>query len=203
MDCLRPCEPFLHDRHEPMPFLIKAALDHVQFETIHPFLDGNGRLGRMLITLLLCHDGVLREPSLYLSLHFKAHRGDYYDHLQRVRRNGDWEAWLRFFLVGVAETAGQASATAGMLWNLFAEDRQRIQQQGKLAGTALRVHDLLKRRPILSIPAACKALELTHPPVSKSMRRMEEMGIVRELTGRKRNRIYAYDAYLTAWSEGA
>ena len=202
MDCLGPFESFLHDEPEPMPLLVKAALAHVQFETIHPFLDGNGRLGRMLITLLLCHDGVLSEPSLYLSLHFKTYRSEYYDHLQRARLEGDWEGWLRFFLTGVTETATQATATAGTLWNLFDQDRRRIQDQGKLAGTALRVHDLLQQRAILSIPAACETLELTHPPVSKSMRRLEEMGIVRELTGRKRNRLYVYDSYLTALSEG-
>ena len=202
MDCLGPFERFLHDEPEPIPLLVKAALAHVQFETIHPFLDGNGRLGRMLITLLLCHDGVLSEPSLYLSLHFKTHRSEYYDHRQRARLEGDWEGWLRFFLTGVIETAVQATATAGGLWDLFDQDRRRIQGQGKLAGTALRVHDLLQHRPILSIPAACETLELTHPPVSKSMRRLEEMGVVRELTGRKRNRLYVYDAYFTALSEG-
>lgn len=202
MDCLGPFEQFLNDEPDPMPFLIKAALAHVQFETIHPFLDGNGRLGRMLITLLLCHDDVLAEPSLYLSLYFKVRRSDYYDQLQSVRLEGDWEGWLRFFLSGVIETAGQATTAAGRLWSLFEQDRRCIQAQGKLAGTALRVHDLLQQKPIVSIPAACKALSLTHPAVSKSLRRMEEMGIVREMTGRERGRLYAYDAYLKTLSEG-
>ena len=202
MDCLAPFEEFLHDQPQPMPILVKAALAHVQFETIHPFLDGNGRLGRMLITLLLCHDGVLSEPSLYLSLHFKSRRSDYYDHLQQVRLEGNWERWLRFFLTGVIETAGEAATTARELWSLFDQDRRRIHDQGKLAATTLRVHDLLQQRPILSIPVVCKALKLTHPPVSKSMRRLEEMGIVRELTGRKRNRLYMYDAYLKVLSKG-
>ena len=160
------------------------------------------KLGRMLITLLLCHDRVLSEPSLYLSLYFKTHRGDYYEHLQRVRLQGDWEGWLRFFLTGVIETAHQATTTAGSQWSLFEQHRRGIQEQGKLASTALRVHDLLQQKPILSIPAACKALALTHPAVSKSLRRMEEMGIVREMTGRQRNRLYVYDAYLRALSEG-
>jgi Fic family protein len=202
MDCLGPFEHFLHDEPEPVPSLIKAALAHVQFETIHPFLDGNGRLGRMLITLLLCHDKVLQDPSLYLSLYFKIHRSDYYDHLQRVRTEGDWEGWLRFFLDGVTETATEATDAAQKLWILFDEDRRRIQEQGKISATALRVHDLLQQRPILSITAACKALELTHPAVNKSLRKMEEMGIVREITGRQRNRLYLYDAYMTILSKG-
>lgn len=202
MDCLGPFEHFLHDEPEPMPSLIKAALAHVQFETIHPFLDGNGRLGRMLITLLLCHDAVLSEPSLYLSLYFKVHRSEYYDHLQRVRTEGDWEGWLRFFLNGVTDTASDATDAAQKLWTLFDEDRRRIQDQGKISGTALRVHDLLQQRPIISITAACKELELTHPPVNKSLRKLEEMGVVREITGRQRNRLYLYAAYMAILSEG-
>ena len=202
MDCLGPFEHFLHDEPEPMPSLIKAALAHVQFETIHPFLDGNGRLGRMLITLLLCHDKVLQDPSLYLSLYFKIRRSDYYDHLQRVRTEGDWEGWLRFFLDGVTETATEATDAAQKLWALFDQDRRRIQEQGKISATALRVHDLLQQRPIISITAACKELELTHPAVNKSLRKLEEMGIVREITGRQRNRLYRYEAYMTILSEG-
>jgi len=202
MDCLGPFEHFLHDEPEPMPLLIKAALAHVQFETIHPFLDGNGRLGRMLITLLLCHDKVLSEPSLYLSLYFKVHRTEYYDHLQRVRIDGDWEGWLRFFLTGVKETATEATDAAQKLWVLFDRDRRRIQEQGKIAGTALRVHDLLQQRPIISITAACKALDLTHPAVNKSLRKLEEMNIVREITGRQRNRLYLYESYMNILNEG-
>ena len=202
MDCLDPFEHFLHDEPEPMPSLIKAALAHVQFETIHPFLDGNGRLGRMLITLLLCHDKVLSEPSLYLSLYFKVHRPEYYDHLQRVRIDGDWEGWLRFFLTGVTETATEATDAAQKLWALFDQDRRRIQEQGKIAGTALRVHDLLQQRPIISITATCKALGLTHPAVNKSLRKLEKMNIVREITGRQRNRLYRYESYMNVLNEG-
>jgi Fic family protein len=202
MECLDPFERFLHDEPEPVPSLIKAALAHVQFETIHPFLDGNGRLGRMLITLLLCHDKVLSEPSLYLSLYFKAHRPEYYDHLQRVRTDGDWEGWLQFFLTGVMETATEATDAAQKLWSLVDQDRRRIQEQGKIAGTALRVHDLLQQRPIISVTAACKSLDLTHPAVNKSLRKLEEMNIVREITGRQRNRLFAYDGYIQILSEG-
>lgn len=202
MDCLDPFEHFLHDEPEPMPSLIKAALAHVQFETIHPFLDGNGRLGRMLITLLLCHDKVLSEPSLYLSVYFKAHRPEYYDHLQRVRSDGDWEGWLRFFLTGITETATEAAQAAQKIWTLFDQDRRRIQEQGKIAGTALRVHDLLQQWPIISITAACKALGLTHPAVNKSLRKLEEMNIVREITGRQRNRLYLYESYMNILNKG-
>ncbi len=202
MDCLDPFERLLHDEPEPMPSLIKAAIAHVQFETIHPFLDGNGRLGRMLITLLLCHDKVLSEPSLYLSLYFKIHRADYYDHLQRVRIDGDWEGWLRFFLTGITETATEATDAAQKLWVLFDEDRRRVQEQGKISGTALRVHDLLQQRPIISITAACKKLELTHPAINKSLRKLEEMGIVREITGQQRNRLYMYEAYMNVLNAG-
>jgi len=201
MDCLGPFEHFLHDEPEPMPSLIKAALAHVQFETIHPFLDGNGRLGRMLITLLLCHDKVLLEPSLYLSLYFKIHRSDYYNHLQRVRTEGDWEGWLRFFLTGVTETATEATDAAQKLWTLFDEDRRRIQEQGKISGTALRVHDLLQQRPIISITAACKALELSHPAVNKSLGKLKDMNIVKEITGRRHNRLFAYDGYIQILSK--
>jgi Fic family protein len=202
MGCLAPFEHFLHDEPEPMPSLIKAALAHVQFETIHPFLDGNGRLGRMLITLLFCHDKVLRVPSLYLSLYFKVHRPEYYDHLQRVRLDGDWEGWLHFFLTGVTETAKEATDAAQKLWILFDKDRRRIQEQGKIAGTALRVHDLLQQRPIISITAACKALELSHPAVNKSLHKLEEMNIVKEITGRQRNRLYLYESYMNLLNEG-
>lgn len=202
MECLGPFEHFLHDEPEPMPSLIKAALAHVQFETIHPFLDGNGRLGRMLITLLLCNDSVLSQPSLYLSLYFKVHRSEYYNHLQRVRTESDWEGWLQFFLTGVTETATEATDAAQKLWVLFDADRQRIQAQGKISGTALRVQELLQQRPIISIAAACKTLELTHPPVNKSLRKLEEMGIVREITGRQRNRMYLYSAYMDILNEG-
>ena len=156
----------------------------------------------MLITLLLCHDKVLREPSLYLSLYFKIHRSEYYDHLQRVRIDGNWEGWLRFFLTGVTETATEATDAAQKLWALFDEDRRRIQEQGKIADTALRVHDLLQQRPIISITAACKALELTHPAVNKSLRKLEEMNVVKEITGRQRKRLFAYDSYIQILSEG-
>ena len=202
MDCLGPFEKFLHDDPVPTPVLLKAALAHVQFETIHPFLDGNGRLGRLLITFLLCNEGVLREPSLYLSLYFKIHRAEYYDRLQSVRIDGDWEGWLRFFLTGVSDSAQQAVSTARSLLTLFEHDRQRIQQLGRSAGTAARLHHLLEQKPIVSIPSAAKSLELSRPTATGGLERLQALGIVRELTGKRRNRMFVYDEYLRVLSEG-
>jgi Fic family protein len=168
----------------------------VQFETIHPFLDGNGRLGRLLITLILCNEGALREPLLYLSLYFKRNRERYYDLLQRVRTTGDWESWVRFFLDGVDETAGQAVALAGKIRDLFARDRQRIAKLGRVAGSALRVHELLQHHPLLSVPKAVKLMDLTPPTVRSSLTALAEVGIVREVSGRRRDRVYGYRRYL-------
>ena len=185
LDCLGPLEKFLHDEPVATPVLIKAALAHVQFETIHPFLDGNGRLGRLLITFLLCAEGVLRHPLLYLSLYFKQHRQRYYELLQAVRLTGDWESWLRFFLTGVAETAVQATRTARTLMELAAADEKRVQTVGKAAGSALRVHRLLQQKPLISIAAASKSLSLSVPTITASLDHLQRLGIVRETTGGK------------------
>jgi Fic family protein len=200
LECLGALEKFLHNDPVKTPLLIKAALAHVQFETIHPFLDGNGRLGRLLITFLFC--GTLREPLLYLSLYFKQHRQQYYDLLQSVRLTGDWEAWLRFFLTGVEETANQAGQTAKALMKLAAADEQRIQAIGKASGSALRVHRLLQAQPILSIATASDELKLSVPTVTASMKHLAKLGITRETTGRNYGRIYAYDKYLKILNEG-
>jgi Fic family protein len=202
LECLGALEKFLHNDPVKTPLLIKAALAHVQFETIHPFLDGNGRLGRLLITFLFCAEGALREPLLYLSLYFKQHREQYYDLLQSVRLTGDWEAWLCFFLTGVEETANQAAQTARALMTLAAADETRIQAIGKPAGSALRVHRLLQGQPIVSIAAASKELQLTAPTVTASLGHLEKLGIVREATGRKYGRLYTYDNYLKILNEG-
>jgi Fic family protein len=196
LECLGAVEKFLHNDPVKTPVLIKAALAHVQFETIHPFLDGNGRLGRLLITFLLCAEGALREPLLYLSLYFKQHRQRYYELLQSVRLTGDWEAWLRFFLTGVAETAAQAADTARALMKLAAADEKRVQAIGKAAGSALRVHRMLQAQPLISIASASKQLNLTFPTVTASLKHLEKLGIVRETTGSKYGRLYAYDRYL-------
>ncbi|HMV46718.1 MAG TPA: Fic family protein [Blastocatellia bacterium] len=195
-DCLGALEKFLHDDPVRTPTLVKAALAHVQFETIHPFLDGNGRLGRLLITLLLCAEGAITDPTLYLSLYFKQHREQYYDHLQRVREEGAWEQWLAFFLTGVLETADSAVASATAMFELFAADRQRIESIGRAAGSVLRVHQHLQKKPITSAPVAAAALGLTTPTVRTALDHLAKLQIVREITGKRRDRLYVYNSYL-------
>ena len=195
-------ERFYH-ADDGIPFLVRAGLAHVQFETIHPFLDGNGRVGRLLISLLLCNAGVLHQPLLYLSLYFKQRRSDYYDLLNRVRRAGDWEEWLAFFLEGVRVTAEGAVATSRRLAEVFASDRTAIEQHvGRRAGSALRVHDALTARPVVSLPQVCIHTSLSFPTASAAMQSLVEQGIARELTGRVRNRKFAYDRYLSILTEG-
>ena len=202
LDCLSDMERFIHAETPELPTLIKAGLVHVQFETIHPFLDGNGRLGRLLVTFMLCAAGMLREPILYLSLYLKTHRQDYYALLQRVRDEGDWEAWLRFFLDGVAETAEGATEAARQILSLFAEDRARIETLGRSAGSALRLHDLLKAQPLISVATAKDRLNLSHPTIGALITRLIEAGILRETTGRQRGRLFAYGRYLDILSRG-
>jgi Fic family protein len=202
MDCMGALEKFLHDDPVKTPLLIKAALSHVQFETIHPFLDGNGRVGRLLITLLLCAEQALSEPMLYLSLYFKANRDAYYDHLQNVRTEGAWEAWLEFFLRGVIETTEQATRAAERILALLRDDRARIEELGRPAASALRLHHALQERVILSIPRAAAQLGVTQPTVTTALKHLLQLGIVREMTGRRRNKLYVYDAYLKILSEG-
>ena len=181
---------------------MKAALAHVQFETIHPFLDGNGRVGRLLIALLLAVEGVLREPLLYLSLYLKQHRTRYYELLQGVREKGDWEAWIEFFADGVRETAESAVQTARRLVDLFQRDRQKIQAIGRAAGSALRVHDALQRRPLATSAGLRKATGLSVPTVITALEALGRLHIVREVTGRRRNRVYSYAQYMRILSEG-
>jgi cell filamentation protein, protein adenylyltransferase len=198
--CLDPFERFLHD--PVVPPLIRAGLAHVQFETIHPFLDGNGRLGRLLVTLMLCEAGVLRDPILYLSLFLKIRRDDYYRLLQEVRLQGSWESWMEFFLTGVPETAEQATSTAKELMILFDRDRQKIAEFGRAASSMLRVHELLQRRPIITIQAAAKDLKLSIPTVGSAIDSLIEIGIVHEITGKRRNRLFAYPRYLSQLDKG-
>lgn len=195
-------ESFLHEDSSGMPVLLKAALAHVQFETIHPYLDGNGRLGRLLIALLLHHGGLLGQPLLYLSLYLKQHRQVYYDLLDRVRTAGDWEAWVDFFLEGVETTALGAVDTARRLVALFDEDTRRLQQSGRSAANALRVLAALRQRPLLSLPQLCQLSGMTFPTANKTMALLVETSIARELTGQRRNRIFSYDAYLSILNEG-
>ena len=201
-ECISDLERFIHEDAGGLPVLIKVALAHVQFETIHPFLDGNGRVGRLLITFLLCHAGVLREPLLYLSLYFKQNREEYYRLLDAIRKEGDWEVWVTFFLEGVAHTADSAVTTARRLAALFEEDRKKVQTGGRRAGSALRVHDVFKVRPIVTLQEAARRADLSFPAAAAGMDLLVERGIGRELTGRKRNRIFAYDRYLAVLGEG-
>ncbi len=199
--CMGELESFLHSDAQ-MSALLKAALAHVQFETIHPFLDGNGRLGRLLITFVLCAEGVLQEPLLYLSLHFKTRRDQYYEALQRVRTDGDWKGWVLFFLEAVAETSRQAVETARRILEQFETDRERIDGLGRRVNSALRVHDYLKGQPYLRIQSAAAALGLSPPTVASAVDALESLGLLREVTGRQRDRIYRYDAYMTILEEG-
>lgn len=202
-EVLAALERFLHAPPTQMPPLVKAALAHVQFETIHPFSDGNGRLGRLLIALILCNEGVLRQPSLYLSLYFKRRRADYYDRLNAVRVHGDWEGWLGFFLDGVAETAQQAVDTAQRLLALLAADRARIAALGKRAGNVGLVFEQFARRVILSVPQVAPHLPLSAPTIRAAVETLQDLGIANELTGQQRHRVFAYSAYLNILSEGA
>jgi Fic family protein len=196
-------EKFLHDDPEPTPLLIKAALAHVQFETIHPFLDGNGRVGRLLITFLLCSSGVLKKPILYLSLYLKRRRQTYYELLQRVRDDGDWEEWLLFFLHGVHDTAEQAVLTAQRILRLFEQDRRGIRDQGGRASSALRVHEVLQQRPVATAADIAEKSGLTPPTVRSCLQLLEhKVQIVREVTGRQRHRVYVYSPYLDILNEG-
>ncbi len=201
-DCMAHLERFLHEDGDGLTVLLRAGVAHVQFETIHPFLDGNGRVGRLLITFLLCHAGALHDPLLYLSLYFKQNRDAYYELLNRVRTHGDWEAWLSFYLDGVCSVAEGAVATAERLGRMFQDHRATIGQQGRRASSALRVYDALSARPIGSMPSLCQTTGLSFPTVSSAVGLLEQLGIARELTGKRRNRLFAYDAYLSDLSEG-
>lgn len=195
-------ERFLHGQPVDTPPLLKAGLAHVQFETIHPFLDGNGRVGRLLIALVLVNEGVLREPLLYLSLYFKQHRQAYYEHLGQVRERGAWDRWLRFFAEGVRETAEGAVATARRLSDLFARDLARVHAAGRGAGSAAKVLTAFRERPLWTIARLREVTGLPIPTVTRAVEALQAFGIVRETTGRRRGRVFSYDAYLRILSEG-
>ena len=195
-------ELFLHDQPESTPVLLKAALAHVQFETIHPFLDGNGRLGRLLITLLLCEQKVLQKPMLYLSLYFKMHRQYYYELLNNVRLTGDWEAWLNFFAEAVIITASQAVETAQQLLELSDRDQDKISGLGRAAASTLQVHRALMERPIATAGSLVEKTGITPATVNKALGHLGRLGIVQELTARKRNRLFSYAGYVEMISRG-
>ena len=202
MDCLGALELFLHDDPEPFPALLKAALAHVQFETIHPFLDGNGRLGRLLITLILCEGKILSKPLLYLSLYFKTHRRYYYDLLNKVRLEGDWEAWLDFFAEAVIVTATQASDTAKKIHQLSQNDQGMIHTLGKASDSALKVQQALLERPLATSGWLVEKTKLTPATVNSSLEHLQRLGIVREVTKKKRNRLFSYEMYAEIINEG-
>jgi Fic family protein len=201
-ECLGALELFLHDQPKKTPVLIKAALAHVQFETIHPFLDGNGRLGRLIITLLLCSEKVLKEPMLYLSLYFKTHRQRYYELLNEVRLTGNWEAWLDFFADAVIDTATQAVETAQKLMKLAADDGQRINGLKRIAGSAHLIHRAMLERPMASPNWIKEKTQLSPATVNACLRELEQLGVVKEVTGQKRNRVFSYEEYIRIMNEG-
>ena len=202
MNCMGDLELFLHDKPEPTSALLKAALAHVQFETVHPFLDGNGRLGRLMITLLLCSEKILKAPMLYLSLYFKTHRARYYELLDEVRISGDWEAWLEFFADAVTETATQAVDTARKRMKLSAKDTEKIYGLGRGAASVHLVHRALLERPIASPMWLAEKTHLAPATVNSCLSQMENLGIVSEITGRQRNRLFAYSEYVAVMNQG-
>jgi Fic family protein len=203
IQCIGELEQFLHTP-EPRPALITAAMAHLQFETIHPFLDGNGRVGRLMIALILHSAGMLRQPLLYLSLHFKQHRDEYYRHLDQVRQTGDWEAWLDFFLEGVTDTASAAVETAHRLLALFREDEKRLNAgRRNAAASVLRAFNALRERPITTIQQLSRRADVSFATAAKAMDALTTTGIARELTGGRRNRVFAYDQYVKILNEGA
>lgn len=195
-------EKFIHDQRQTTPSLLKAALAHVQFETIHPFLDGNGRLGRLLITLILVAEGVLKQPLLYLSLYFKTHRQAYYDRLDQVRLDGDWEAWLLFFADAVEQTASDAVDTAKQLIAMAEHDAEVIRQQGRYAGTLSQIHSAFIRKPVATAAWIKQETELAPATIQSGLKRLEKLNILREITGKQRDRAYAYDEYIAILNRG-
>ena len=200
--CMAELERFLH-AEDDLPLLVKAALAHVQFETIHPFLDGNGRLGRLLIVLMLVDGGILRQPLLYLSLFFKQHRSRYYELLDGVRRDGDWEAWVLFFLEGVESTAAAAVDAAHRLLALFQTDESKLTGLGRSGTSVRQVFAALRQRPLTGIPQLATRAQLSFPTAAKAVEQLVALGIAREITGGRRNRVFAYDGYLAILGEGA
>ena len=204
LDCMGELEAFLNAVPAPndLPTLIRAGLAHAQFETIHPFLDGNGRVGRLLITLYLCAEDLLADPLLYLSLYFKERRSDYYALLDAVRQDGDWEAWLAFFLEGVRYTADAAESTARRQPDLFEADQSRVRLRGRAASSALRVHAVLRERPVVALRQAADHAGLSYTAAAAGMRVLADLGVAEELTGRQRGRLFGYREYIAILNEG-
>lgn len=194
-------ETFLHAGNA-LPLLVKVGLAHAQFETIHPFLDGNGRVGRLLIAFLLCEQEVLVKPVLYLSHYFKQHRAEYYERLQAVRDHGDWEGWLKFFLNGVIEVGRQATETARSILQLRETHRNAVTENlGRTAANGHKVLERLYQHPIVSVKIVQDLIETTYPAANDLVSRLEELGILKEMTGQARNRRFIYSSYIRLFSE--
>ena len=200
--CFGDFEKFLNDKKILLPSLIKVAIAHVQFEIIHPFLDGNGRLGRLLITFMLCIDKLLKDPLLYLSLYFKKHRETYYFLLQKVQKEGDWEAWIEFFLEGVCDTSKQACQTARNIVTLFDRDAEKIKYQQKDTVGVLKTYELLKKHPVSNTRTIVQETGVSLQTVLRSLKSLKELGLVEELKARQRNKIFTYKEYLSLLNEG-
>ncbi len=200
-DLLSSLEHYIH-AEDDLPPLVRAGLVHVQFETLHPYLDGNGRIGRLLVTLLLTHWGLLPQPLLYLSLFLKRHRAEYYRRLNAVRTSGDWEGWIAFFLEGVEVIANEATETARRLFALVGSDRDRLLAAPTATVMSLRLLELLPRHPILTVTRAMKLLDSSRPAAGKAVKVLESAEILSETTGRKRNRTYSYVRYLDLLRSG-
>jgi len=195
-DCMGQLETFIHQDAPSLPLLVRAGLVHAQFESIHPFLDGNGRVGRLLITFMLCAEEVLREPVLYLSLFLKKHRRLYYDRLNGTRGDEGWTAWLDFFLQGVRDTANQAARTASSIDKLFRTDKEKIELFGRGAASALLIYRYAQANPLFSIRSAAREMKVSFPTASAAVMRMAEAGILQEASGKRRGRLFVYGKYL-------
>lgn len=202
LPCMGDLEKFLHDEKNSTPALIKAGLAHAQFETIHAFLDGNGRVGRLLITFILCHDKIIEKPLLYLSLYFKKYRDEYYERLTAIRRDGDWEGWIKFYLRGVYEISQQATEAAKLIMDLQVINRYLVNSLGKASPTAIRLLDMLYEHPIVAVSFVSRKLKLSSPASRRAIENLQSLGMLKEISGRKRDRLYAYEAYLNIIKEG-
>lgn len=200
MAALGSLEKFIHDR-ESLPVLIQCGLIHAQFETIHPFLDGNGRVGRLLITFLLCERQILHRPLLYLSYYLKARRSEYYDRLTAIRSEGNWEAWLKFFLRGIYEVSISATDAARQIMHLRETHRQLISEKFSSSGNALKLHDRMFEGPTFSINAAKDVMGCAFATAASIVDQLQSLGIVREITGNERNRLYQYQAYVDVFQK--
>lgn len=193
-------ERTIHDKADAFPPLIHIGLLHAQFETIHPFLDGNGRLGRLLVTFLLMQRGILAKPLLYLSIFFKEHRDEYNDRLQSTRDHGAWEDWLRFFVSGVSEVAREATRTVQAILELRERDRATLSEMGARSGNALRLHEELYSRPVVTSKMVQSMLTMSQPTADRLLKDLEDLGLLREWTGQRRNRSWIYSDYVSVFS---